>query len=626
MRTLLGVSAPRVGGATHRVSGSPAGRVTVAGPRRTRTGFLVVHRWTRASLVRACPGPRRRHLNRWALTVEHRTVEAQDDLTGVRRPDPVVPARRRLRLARTRSSFASSIRLALLLLAALVAPLVAAHDPQTLRFLVAVIVLALVGSGLEDHSRWKLVLLVAEALVATTGVVVSSEPRLPLLICLPSTTIAAGLSRGYVGAAMTAGPAAAVLLLGRVLRSGDGDVVAFSSSAAQWVLVAALSGALATRIHGLSTTSAPLDRYAEAHRLLAQLRAVTRGLPGSLDPGTVAQTLLEEVTTTAGVGHGAVLLHVGGDQLVPLALHGYRRVPWRADLAEDGPITRAWLSGAPVVDRRRPDDGQGLRAGSTLLVLPILVAENRVGVVAVEWRSPEPSEPDPVPELEALVARYALPLETAALFDELRIAAATEERSRLAREMHDGIAQDLAFLGYQLDALTAGLRQAGGDAAVQQARELRAQMTSLISDLRLSISDLRSSVGPGRGLGAALSEYARSAGTSSGITVHLSLKEGSTRLPADTEVQLLRIAHEAVGRARRRAGTRNLWVSLEADPPSASLVVEDDAPNTDETVRNGQSASRSMDERALKLGARFSAEHRLPKGNRISVEVGGDRM
>jgi signal transduction histidine kinase len=45
------------------------------------------------------------------------------------------------------------------------------------------------------------------------------------------------------------------------------------------------------------------------------------------------------------------------------------------------------------------------------------------------------------------VQRHALPLETAALFDELRIAAATEERSRLAREMHDGIAQDLAFLG-----------------------------------------------------------------------------------------------------------------------------------------------------------------------------------
>jgi signal transduction histidine kinase len=148
-------------------------------------------------------------------------------------------------------------------------------------------------------------------------------------------------------------------------------------------------------------------------------------------------------------------------------------------------------------------------------------------------------------------------------------------------------------------------------------------MTSLISDLRLSISDLRSSVGPGRGLGAALSEYARSAGTSSGIRVHLSLKEGSTRLPADAEVQLLRIAHEAVGRARRRPGTKNLFVTLEVDPPSASLVIEDDAPNTQETVTDGTSADRAMHERAVRLGARFSAVHQVPTGTRVSVTLGG---
>ena len=575
--------------------------------------------------MRRSAGRSGRHLNRWASAVEDRGVEVQARPGAAPEAARLPATLRRLRPAGRRNSFASSIRLSLLLAAALVAPVVGADDPQTLRFLVAVIVLALVANTLGDRSRWLLPVLLAEACVASAGVVLAGEPCLPLLICLPSATIAAGLARGYLGTAATAGTVASVLLLGRALRSGEPGIAAFSSAAAQWTLVAVLSGLLAARIHGLSTTSSPLDRYAEAHRLLAQLRAVTRGLPGSLDPGTVAQTLLEEATKAAGVGHGAVLLHVGGDQLVPLALHGYRRVPWRADLAEDGPITRAWLSGAPVLDRRRPDVGNGLRSGSTLLVLPILVAENRVGVVALEWRSSAPEDPDAVPELEALVARYALPLETAALFDELRIAAATEERSRLAREMHDGIAQDLAFLGYQLDALTAGLRQAGEDGAVQQARQLRAHMTSLISDLRLSISDLRSSVGPGRGLGAALSEYARSAGTSSGITVHLSLKEGSTRLPADTEVALLRIAHEAVGRARRRPGTRNLWVSLEADPPSASLVVEDDAPNTDESVRSGQTASRSMDERALELGARFSAEHRLPTGNRISVELGGDR-
>jgi signal transduction histidine kinase len=505
-----------------------------------------------------------------------------------------------------------------------VAALVSTDDPGTLRTLAAVVVVALVGSKLSDSHRLKLPALVLEAVVSAVGVVAADDASLPLLLCLPSTTIAAGLAAGYLGAALTGGTAAAVLLVGRVLRASDPSAAAYSASAAQWVLVALLSGVLAARIHGLSSAPSSMDRYAEARHLLAQLRAVTRGLEGSLDPGTVAQTLMADCTGVGQPQHGAVLLHVGGDQLVPLALHGYQRVPWRADLAEDGPITRAWLSGAPVVDRRLPDTGgAGVRSGSTLLVLPISVGDSRVGVVALEWRATDGYSGELLPGLVEAVERHALPLETAALFDELRIAAATEERSRLAREMHDGIAQDLAFLGYQLDGLTAVLRRTGAEEGAQQARALRAQMTALISDLRLSISDLRSSVGPGRGLGAALSEYARSAGTSSGIRVHLSLKEGSTRLPADAEVQLLRIAHEAVGRARRRTGTTNLHVTLEVDPPSASLVIEDDAPRTVDAVASETSAEQAMHERAVKLGASFRAEHRVPTGTRVSVTLGG---
>jgi signal transduction histidine kinase len=255
-----------------------------------------------------------------------------------------------------------------------------------------------------------------------------------------------------------------------------------------------------------------------------------------------------------------------------------------------------------------------------LLVLPIVVGDSRVGVVALESRKDGTLERCDL--FDPLVAEYALPLETAALFDELRISAAAEERARLAREMHDGIAQDLAFLGYELDGLTATLRSSGAHEGVEHARQLRKHMTSLISDLRLSLSDLRSSIGPGRGLGAALSEYARSAGTSSGITVHLTLTEGSTRLPARVEVQLLRIAHEAVNRARRRPGATNLWVSLSVDPPCAVLVVEDDSPE-EVVLPPAAGDTGDMSERAEKIGGRFSLEPREPIGSRLHVSVEG---
>ncbi len=515
------------------------------------------------------------------------------------------------------SPIASSVRLALLLLAALLATPDAAAEGATLPYLGVVLVLALVGTTVPDARRLKLVLLLGEALVASLGVAVTGQPALPLLVCLSASALGAGLAAGYVGAVVTTGLAAAVLLVGRLAHGSESGAAALSSASAQWTVFALAASLLAGRIHALGTLpKTPEDRYAEAHRLLEQLRAVTRGLPGSLDPGLVARDLMEQCVELTGCEHGAVLLNVGGDQLVPLALHGYQRVPWRASLAEDGPIQRAWLSGAPVLDRREPGRG---RAGSSLFILPMTVERHRVGVVALEARTLDAFDA-PEPGLLSLVERSALPLETAALFDELRINAAQEERARLAREMHDGIAQDLAFLGYELDALAA-LQRKAPEQAVDETRRLRKHITGLMSDLRLSISDLRSSVGPGRGLGAALSEYARSAGTSSGITVHMTLAEGSTRLPADAEVQLLRIAHDAVGRARRQPGTRNLWVELEVDPPNARLVVEDDAPDTSEAgvQRNG---SHEMEERAARLGARFRSERRVPTGNRVSVTLG----
>jgi len=352
------------------------------------------------------------------------------------------------------STIASSVRLALLLLAVLLGLVVDAR-PLTMLLLGVVIVLAVCGSVLPER-RLTSALLIGEVGVAAVGIALGGEAINPLLVCLPATTLAAGLTLGYAGAALTTGLAASVLLAGRVLDQADTGP--YASMGVQWTLAALTTGLLAARIRQLSQPSvlAGQEKYAEAYRLLGQLRSVTRGLPGSLDPGSVARTLLDQCIAEVRCEHGSVMLHVGGDQLVPLALHGYQRVPWRASLTEGGPVQRAWLSGAPALDRRSPDDG-GARAGSTLLVLPMTVESHRVGVAVLESRRLDAFSPEEVTRLAAVVAQQALPLETATLFDELRIGAAAEERSRLAREMHDGIAQDLAFLGYELDALTATL-------------------------------------------------------------------------------------------------------------------------------------------------------------------------
>jgi signal transduction histidine kinase len=215
----------------------------------------------------------------------------------------------------------------------------------------------------------------------------------------------------------------------------------------------------------------------------------------------------------------------------------------------------------------------------------------------------------------------ALRLETALLFNELREIATVEERRRIAREIHDGIAQELASWGYLIDGM---LAQSRGTTIEDDLANLRRELTRIISEIRLSIFDLRSEVDQYGGLGAALSEYVRSVGTSSRLTVHLSLDEGPARLPVDVEAELLRIAQEAITNARKHANAENLWVNCLVDPPRAQLRVEDDGVGL-QKAREDSFGIEIMRERAARLRARLEITPRNPRGTVVQVDVGDQR-
>ncbi|MEO6715200.1 MAG: histidine kinase, partial [Mycobacteriales bacterium] len=361
-------------------------------------------------------------------------------------------------------------------------------------------------------------LIFAEATIAAVGGVLASGSNFPMLAYLPATALAAGIAAGVHAALRTSALIAVLLVAGRGLVDGA-MVNEYATNAAQLALFSLTTGILGGLLRGIlrDGSTAGAERFVEAYRLLEQLRGVTRRLPGSLDPGTVATTLISDCRAVADFSRAGVFLQTGGSVLVPLAIAGVRRVPWRVDLDEPGPVASAWHTRSPVVENRSADI-DGRRRGSRLIVLPITVSSRPVGVVVLEAVDGQLLDERAVADLRPIVEASGLPLETAVLFDDLRSSAALEERERLAKEMHDGIAQDLAYLGVELDSLLGELRKDGLERPVAHVQELRQRITGLITDLRLSMSDLRSSTGPTRGLGAALSEYTRSVGTSSAIT------------------------------------------------------------------------------------------------------------
>ncbi|MEW2381990.1 GAF domain-containing sensor histidine kinase [Micromonospora sp. NPDC047707] len=439
-------------------------------------------------------------------------------------------------------------------------------------------------------------------------------------------TVTALRRRFREGAALLA--VAAVTLLGAgALTEVDGRrqlaQIGYLAVCAQWLILAGLGLYAASTLHRVMQArgDGKPQPYAEATRLLTQLRTVARQLPGAtLDPGGISEHLLEELRSVARADRAAVLSASGGGRLVVLAQSGVDRVDWETTLDADSAIADAWASQQPQTAARSQARSHTGREVSALIV-PLVAGVRTVGLVVLEADAAHAYPPEVVSRVTALTSPAALRLEAALLFDEVRSLATNEERQRLAREIHDGVAQELVMVGYGIDNALATVHDDAEETA-ESLRTLRQEVTRVITELRLSLFELRSEVDRHGGLAAAIAEYARTVGASGGLRVHLSLDESTARLPAATEAELLRIAQEAVTNARKHAGAANLWVTCEVDPPYAQIEVSDDGHGMGDQRTDGHYGLAIMAERAERIRGRLEIRPRQPSGTTVAVVVG----
>ncbi len=492
------------------------------------------------------------------------------------------------------------LRAVLLLLCALVTSVLPtfgpglAVKPALLLLLVAALASIPVGPGVP-----KQVQSLAEALGA--GVVVGTlHGQADLFIAyLFVPLVMAGLNGGLAVGLTAAGMASAALALSTSLSTVDLTSQGSELTPAMWLpmLVAVtLVAAWSRRVIGSAAPSSE-PAYADAHRLLSELHVVARQLSLGLEPQTLAAALADDVI---GVVHGVtatVLVRSPGGRFVPLV--GRTPTPFAESVLLD-----AWLADDLV---RRS------RIGMTVAALPVLMGERVVAVVVLTGTTT--LDEGQIAECRALVSQAGTRLASALLFDDVRRLATDDERLRLAREIHDGIAQDLASVGYLIDDIATDASQD----VVQRLAALREHVTGLVSELRLSIFDLRAGVDESVGLARTLGEYVQRVGTQSGLVVHVSTDESPHRLPVATEVEVLRIVQEAVTNVRRHAEAKNLWLTVVVDPPYARIAVTDDGRG----LRPGRPDSMGitgMKERARRIGAELRVESAQP-GRGTVVEI-----
>lgn len=200
------------------------------------------------------------------------------------------------------------------------------------------------------------------------------------------------------------------------------------------------------------------------------------------------------------------------------------------------------------------------------------------------------------------------------------------ERRRIARELHDGVGQEMAALAltlnkFQEDMLPGHDKISGG----RLGRSIR-QLSDLTGRIREVIADLRPPLLDDYGLPATLEWIAGEFTRDGGAPVKTWIDEDVPRLPSPAEIALVRIAQEALANIRRHARARDVILSLEAERAKIRLLIKDDGVGFAlDKVRRESAKSHwglsIMRERAEGIGGRFRIVSAPGQGTRVMVEV-----
>ncbi len=214
----------------------------------------------------------------------------------------------------------------------------------------------------------------------------------------------------------------------------------------------------------------------------------------------------------------------------------------------------------------------------SLVAAPLHRGESTIGSLAVGGRHQRSYEVDELETLSSLASLLTLAIENARLEAQLREMAVRGERERIAREMHDGLAQVLGYVNTKSQAVEELLRQRRIAEARGQLAELAAAARSIYVDVREAILGLTSPVTPGRGLVGALEEYASRFAASSklAVAVNASPEATASHLAPETEAQVFRIVQEALTNVRKHAAARSVEIGVACRGGALEVRVTDD--------------------------------------------------
>jgi signal transduction histidine kinase len=447
------------------------------------------------------------------------------------------------------------------------------------------------------------VLTVLEAVGISIIGALSAHNDQPVLGALVMVPFVAGVYRGIWGVvqALCAEVAALVptLVIMHTTYSNTQVYNVFS-----WVCTGLGLGLVGAFLNTALQERSELASHHYAQGLLHQLISISDGLESDIDPTILGGAILADVQ--AELPTSALVLYVPrGDTLTPLVTREIS--PADRSRCEEVAI-EAWVEGRDVLRDR-------------FFALPLLTDSGTPGVVVAALSDRVDAVVLQVDQrlrrLHDELQERAVHLDTALLFAAFRDSATAEERRRLAREMHDGVAQDIASLGYLVDVVQAAERD---PRQLERIGEVRGRITAIVAEIRRSLVNLRTSVGEHESLGAAIAAFARHLSESSRVPIHVTADERTDRLRPEVEAELFRIAQEAINNAVKHARASTIEVTCQVRAPAARITVSDDGRG----LQAGRSDSHGlaiMRERATLINACLDIDPTPSGGLTVTVTL-----
>jgi signal transduction histidine kinase len=282
---------------------------------------------------------------------------------------------------------------------------------------------------------------------------------------------------------------------------------------------------------------------------------------------------------------GVFLVDDRAQELVFVAHHGlsqrFVQAVERMKLGE-GIAGRAVISGEPLIVENFSDDPrltkailreEGIRFHASV---PLKSRGRVLGVMNLSSKSHRSFTPQEMIFLTAIGQQIGVAIENARLYQQGRHLAVLEERDRLARELHDYLAQALGYLNVKASLMDDLLARGQITQAQASLLEMKGIAREAYTDVREAIFSLRTMAAAGLGLLPTLREYLAEYRAYYGLETSLAIDDESlAEFPADVGVQISRIIQESLTNVRKHAQAGKAWIRFEPDNTHVRIMVED---------------------------------------------------